>query len=266
MTRFVSLSSGSNGNCYYLGNEDCALLVDAGLSGRAVKRRLEENGLSESSVRMILVTHDHVDHIKCLGSISERLRVPIYAAPLVSSVLMNNRYIAPHIGGCVRVINPGEHVENAGVKFCCFNVPHDATQTVGYYIDFFGDRFLFATDIGDVTDDLVRFGRMADHLVIESNYDVDMLMSGNYPPLLKLRIMNGYGHLSNEQTARFLKSAWHEGVRHVWLCHLSENNNTPQTAYDSAFKALKEIGASPGERTVLACLPRYDASPIYIME
>ena len=266
MTRFISLSSGSNGNCYYIGNEDCALLIDAGLSGRAVKKRLEENGLPIGAIRMILITHDHVDHIKCLGSIAERLKVPIYATKKVGASLNRNYSIGSHITGYVRTFEPGEHFENFGVKFCSFEVPHDATQTVGYYIDFFGDKFLFATDLGEVTDDSVKYGRMCQHIVIESNYDVDMLITGNYPPLLKSRIMNTHGHLSNEQTAGYLKSVWHEGLKHVWLCHLSENNNTPEKAYASAYSALTDAGAKVGDDVDLSCLPRYQASGIFVME
>lgn len=242
------------------------MLLDAGLSGRAVKRRLEENGLSISNIKMILVTHDHVDHIKCLGSISERLRVPVYASPLVAMVLNRNKYIAPHVNGCIRVIRPEECAENLGVKFTCFEVPHDATQTVGYYVDFFGDKFLFATDLGETNDEVLRFGSMADHLMIESNYDSEMLIDGNYPPVLKNRIMNRLGHLSNEQTASFLKAVYHKGIRHVWLCHLSENNNTPSKALESAFEALSSVGARPGEDMELNCLPRCEASAVYVME
>jgi phosphoribosyl 1,2-cyclic phosphodiesterase len=266
MTRFISLSSGSNGNCYYLGNEDCALLVDAGLSGRAVKKRLEENKLPIEAIRMILVTHDHVDHVKCLGSIAERLKVPIYATRRVAAVLQRSYTIGSHINGFVRTIEPGEEKENFGVAFRCFEVPHDATQTVGYCIDFFGDKFLFATDLGRTTDDAVKYARQCGHIIIESNYDVDMLISGNYPPLLKSRIMSGNGHLSNDQTAGFLKQVWHEGLKHVWLCHLSENNNTPLKAYDSAFSALTEAGAKVGDDVDLSCLPRYEASEIFVME
>lgn len=115
------------------------------------------------------------------------------------------------------------------------------------------------TDLGEVTDAAVSYASRADHLVVESNYDVDMLMTGSYPPELKRRILMQHGHLSNEQTSSLLRRAAHEGLRDVYLCHLSANNNTPRIAFESAQKTLGSIGS----RASLHCLPRSGASDLF---
>ncbi|MCK9625364.1 MAG: MBL fold metallo-hydrolase [Bacteroidales bacterium] len=256
MVKFISLSSGSNGNCYYLGNDRTSLLIDVGIGGRTIKKRLAEHDISVDTIDMVLVTHDHVDHIKYLGSFTERFQKPVFTTEKLHRSLTFHFCTKGHMGGCVKNTKPGEMTEYNGVKFSPFFVPHDATETVGYFIDFFGEKFTFITDLGEVTDDVVKYARLADHLIIESNYDVDMLIMGSYSPELKLRIMKGHGHLSNEQTAGLLKRAYHKELKSIYLCHLSENNNTPDLALKSAESALLSIGVRPGNDVMLYCLPR----------
>lgn len=260
MVRFISLSSGSNGNCYYVGNGEAAFLIDMGIGGRTVKKRLATKEIDIESVQFVLVTHDHVDHIKYLGGFTERFKRPIFATPLIHSSLENHFCTRGHMCGCIRDITPGEATEAVGVRFTPFIVPHDATQTVGYYIEFSGTSFTFITDVGDVTDDVIKYCRMAEHLIVESNYDYDMLLGGSYTPELKLRIMRGHGHLSNEQTAHLLRSVAHPGLKSVFLCHLSENNNTHEKAEASAREALDSVGMTD---VLLAALPRRCASEIF---
>lgn len=266
MNRFLSLSSGSNGNCYYIGNEKTALVIDMGISLRMLRQRLMANGLDVGSIDMILVTHDHIDHIKCLGSVAGKLSVPVFATAKVHSALENRPCTSGQIGGCRRVLKAEVFNEHKGVKFVAFPVPHDATDTVGYYIDFFGEKFVFMTDLGEMTDDAVQYSREADHLIIESNFDVDMLMEGPYSPDLKRRIIQGHGHISNEQCAQALKRIYHPGLKSVYLCHLSENNNTPEKAYKSASDALTSIGVELGRDVKLFCLPRRDSSPVFTFD
>ncbi|MCF0168268.1 MAG: MBL fold metallo-hydrolase [Bacteroidales bacterium] len=261
MTRFVSLSSGSNGNCYYIGNEEHALLIDMGIGGRTVKKRLAALELDVDKIDLVLVTHDHMDHIKYLGGFTEKYLKPIFATEKLHTVLDNHFCTRGHLCGCVRNTIPGKEHEWRGIKFTPFSVPHDARDTVGYFIDFFGETFTFITDIGEVTDEAVAYCRKAKHLILESNYDLDMLLHGSYTPELKLRIMQGHGHLSNEQTASLIKRAYHIGVDSVFLCHLSENNNTPELARKSAEGALREAGA-PSDILVKP-LPRREASEIF---
>lgn len=259
MTRFISLSSGSSGNCYYIGNESTSVLIDVGIGTRAIKKRLLEHDIAIESVSMILVTHDHFDHIKSVGTFSERYHKPVFTTETLHKALSRNFCTAGRLDGCVHIIKTGEENDLGGIKVTPFEVPHDATQTLGYHIDFFGEKFTIMTDLGKVTDDAVKYARLADHLIVESNYDVDMLITGNYPKELKERIMNGRGHLSNEQTSSLLRMAHHDTLKDIFLCHLSGNNNTPETARRKGEATLRAIGS----KASLHCLPRSAASELF---
>jgi phosphoribosyl 1,2-cyclic phosphodiesterase len=162
------------------------------------------------------------------------------------------------------VLEEGAWNDVAGMKVRYFVVPHDATQTVGYAIEADGHKFVIMTDIGRMTDEAVEFARQADTVVVESNYDMDMLMRGPYTYELKMRIVQGCGHLSNDECASAIKRFWHPGLRNIFLCHLSENNNTHDLAYECAAEALKEIGAPKGSVS-LRCLPRRYPSQLFTL-
>ena len=260
MVRFVSLSSGSNGNCYYLGDEKHALLIDLGIGGRTIKKRLSSLGISFDTVSFILVSHDHVDHIKYLGGFTDYCKKPVYVTKALHSALNDHFCTRGHMTGFVKDTEPGVETEVLGIRFTPFSVPHDAHDTVGYYIDFKGETFTFITDLGTVTEDAVAYCRKAKHLIVESNYDLDMLLQGTYPYILKQRIMNGSGHLSNDQTASLLKRSYHPELESVFLCHLSENNNTPELALNSAKDALNEVGA---KNVPVVALPRRESSSVF---
>ena len=260
----MSLSSGSCGNCYYLGTSEGGILIDAGVSLRRLKKTLTENGLEMSAVSAILVTHDHLDHIRHLGSYCKKLTLPVYTAEAIHGALARHTFTAPTIAPCRRVLAEGEWNEVAGMKVRYFVVPHDATQTVGYAIEVAGHKFVIMTDVGRMTDEAVEFARAADTVVVESNYDIDMLMSGPYTYELKMRIVQGCGHLSNDECASAVKRFWHEGLRNIFLCHLSENNNTRQLAADCTAQALSEIGVQKG-MLALRCLPREYPSQMFVL-
>ena len=259
MVRFVSLSSGSNGNCYYFGNDRFAFLIDIGIGTRTIKKRLAERGIELDSVDAVFVTHDHFDHIKSLGTFTERCKKPVYLTQTLEHALRRNFCTAGRLKGCVHFLEEGK--ENRIGELCItpFVVPHDATQTVGYHFVLDGERFTVTTDLGEVTDEAVHYASLADHLVVESNYDVDMLVTGSYPKELKERILTGHGHLSNEQASSLLRRCRHDGLRDVYLCHLSANNNTPGIAFDEAKKTLESIGSQAS----LNVLPRSCASELF---
>lgn len=263
MIKFLSLSSGSNGNCYYIGNEMVALLIDAGIGGRTIKKRLLQNNISPESIKFILVTHDHIDHIRHLGSVIKHYHLPVFAPEKLHSALLDNFCTREHIAPYRRVIPLDGESDHFGVKFRPFEVPHDATQTLGYYIDFLGIRIVVMTDLGDITDEAIEYCKRAHYVILESNYDLDMLLRGSYHPLLKRRIIEGRGHLSNEKCAGIIKKIYHKDLKHIYLCHLSENNNTPEKAYSSALEALKSVSSSDCPTIKLNCLPRRSASDIF---
>lgn len=257
----MSLSSGSAGNCYFFGTENKALLIDAGVSLRMMKKIFLGVGLDTDSFSSVLVTHDHMDHVRNLGSYCKRLCKPVYAsAVLRASHVLSSIYVRE----CCKSLEEGVWNDVDGFKVRYFVVPHDATQTVGYAITIDNHKFVIMTDIGRMTKEALSFARQADTVVIESNYDVDMLISGSYPYDLKMRICKGNGHLSNDECAEAIKSFWHPGLRNLFLCHLSENNNTPELAYESALKALREIGVEKGTVNLRA-LPRRLPSPLMML-
>ena len=264
MVRFMSLSSGSCGNCYYLGTETGGIIIDAGVSLRTLKKVLQEYDMTTDAFSAVLVTHDHLDHIRHLGSFCKRLSKPVYTTADIHRALARHTFTAPTIGPCRRILAEGEWNEVAGMKVRYFVVPHDATQTVGYAIEVEGHKFVIMTDVGRMTDEAVQFAREADSVVVESNYDMDMLMGGPYTYDLKMRIVQGNGHLSNDECASAIRRFWHPGLRNIFLCHLSENNNTHDLAYRCSAAALQEMGVETGTLS-LRCLPRQYPSQMFTL-
>ena len=264
MVKFMSLSSGSCGNCYYLGTEKGGIVIDAGVSLRRLKKVLQEYDLTYDSFSAVLVTHDHLDHIRHLGSFCKKLCIPVYTTDVIHGALSRHTFTSDHITPCRRILSDGEWNEVAGMKVRYFIVPHDATQTVGYAIEVDGHRFVIMTDVGRMTEEAVEFARQADTVVVESNYDMDMLMGGPYTHELKMRIVQGCGHLSNDECASAVKRFWHEGLRNIFLCHLSDNNNTRKLAAECTAAALEEIGVPKGQVS-LRCLPREYPSQMFTL-
>lgn len=272
--KFLSLSSGSSGNCYFLGRfrgRECVdgILIDAGVSLRRLKAVFADEGISLDCIRAVLVTHDHMDHIRSLASYCKKLHKPVCTSRVISEALCGKSYCLSGLGVTPRVLEEDVSNEVAGFGVRYFIVPHDATQTVGYYIEVPLEdslhRFFIMTDAGRVTDEAVRFASMAETVVFESNYDVDMLLAGPYTAQLKQRIMDGNGHLSNDECASALKRFCHSGLRNLFLCHLSENNNTPRRSYETVAAALEELcveGKSKRGAVALRPLPRTVSSGI----
>lgn len=269
MLRFMSLSSGSCGNCYYLESQEGAgqrhaVLIDAGVSLRRLKTILSANGLDENSFSAVLVTHDHMDHIRSLASYCKKLRKPVYATPELHAALSAHAFGSPFLGQCRKELVEGEWNDIAGFRVKYFIVPHDATQTVGYYIQTSERKFVIMTDIGRMTEEAVSYSSEADTVVIEANYDMDMLIAGPYTHELKMRICQGHGHLSNDECAAAIRRFWHPGLKNIFLCHLSEHNNTPELAYNAAKSALTSAGVGDGVVNLRA-LPRQTPSPIFML-
>ena len=264
MLKFMSFSSGSCGNCYYVGTEDAALLIDAGISLRRLKKAFADNGLDMDKVVAILVTHDHLDHIRHLGSFCKKLYKPVYTTETIHNALSRHPFTASSISSCRNVLHEGEQADISGIGVSCFVVPHDATQTVGYSLAFGEKRFVIMTDLGRMTDEAVEYASDADIVVMESNYDVDMLVSGPYTHELKMRIMQGNGHLSNDECAAAVARICRSGrVKDIFLCHLSENNNTPRLAFDASSAAIRDSG--PDRSVTLRCLPRTCPSGLFVL-
>lgn len=262
MIRFMSFSSGSCGNCYLLRGDSHGILIDAGVSLRRLKQALALKGLDFTVFDRILLTHDHADHVRHIGSYCKRLCKPVHATEIVHNALSHNYLAMPYISSCRQIMPIGEEVELDGIRVICFEVPHDSSQTVGYAIEMDGHHFVLLTDLGAMTPEAEYYAKRADTLVIESNYDVQMLMAGKYPYDLKMRICKGHGHLSNDDCAAALRKVWHSGLRNIFLCHLSENNNTPSLAYTASLEALESLGIPKGGVN-LQTLPRREPSALF---
>ena len=245
--RFVSFSSGSCGNCYLLLGPTSGILIDAGVSIRRVKKELESLHLSLPEISAILVTHDHGDHIRSLGSFCKRVGVPVWTTPTLHEALLRHPFTREWIGPCRQNLEAGIwNPVTADFDVQYFVVPHDATQCLGFAIRCGEELFVLMTDMGHATEEALKWASQASTVVIESNYDVDMLLGGDYPQILKNRISHGIGHLSNDACAAAIGKFLHPGLRNLFLCHLSGNNNTPELAYESAREALAAAGAAPG--------------------
>lgn len=268
--KFLSLSSGSSGNCYYLGTEEWAILIDAGIPVRTIQKVLREHDLPFHRLMGVLITHDHTDHIRSAGSLGELYHLPIYATRESHAGMERNYGMSKKLSvASRRYIERDETTVIAGTQFRVtpFTVPHDSRDNVGYSIEV-GEgeriiRFCLATDIGTVTPDLRHHLKCADHIVVESNHDIDMLMNGPYPAYLKKRVRGEGGHLSNKECAELIHDIYHPSMRHLFLCHLSNENNDPDLAYRFASKALVSEGARVGEDVVLSVLNRNSPSLLY---
>lgn len=261
--KFKSFSSGSCGNCYYLGifGEsgacECGILIDAGVSPRRLRKELMGEKLDFDSFGAILITHDHFDHIRSLGSFCKHICKPVWSTPKILHALSGHFITGEYLEGCRRELSEDwNEVVPGRIKVRWFEVPHDATQTVGYAILLDDYKFVIMTDIGGMTRQALEYAKQAETVVIESNYDVEMLKNGPYPEDLQKRIRGGMGHLSNDECSAAIKEFAHEGLRNVFLCHLSEHNNTPQLAHDCSRPSLDGS-------VLLAPLPRQSASQMF---
>ena len=253
---FFSLSSGSCGNCYYLGNSHYGILIDVGIGPRVIKKRLAEHGVSMSSIIAILITHDHLDHIKSAGYLGAKQHIPVYATHEVHRGIANNRMIHHSLNGSAKYIEKRKAFQIKDFRITPFHVPHDSNDNAGYYFEFAGQRMTLATDVGVITDEIAHYISKANHLVIESNYDEDMLQNGKYPWHLKQRITCGTGHISNRQVSHFLANNFSSNLKNIWLCHLSGDNNNPELAYNTMSETLSEKGINIGQHVKLHVLKR----------
>lgn len=253
---FFSLGSGSCGNCYYLGTRRYGLLIDAGIGPRIIKKRLSVHGIELGQIMGILVTHDHYDHIKSVGYLADKSRIPVYATPAVHRGIARNPLIKQSLNGSARHIEKGMPFHIEDFRITAFEVPHDSNDNVGYFFEFGSHKLTLATDIGSITDEVAYYATQANHLIIESNYDEEMLRKGRYPHHLKQRITCGTGHLSNRQTAEFLANNCSGHLRNIRLCHLSGENNRPDLAYRTVAEQLTLKGIRVGQDVSLQVFER----------
>lgn len=228
MSLFVtSLNSGSNGNCYYIGNQDEAILVDGGISCRETEKRLKRLGLSIKKVKAIFVTHEHGDHIHGVPGLSKKHQIPVY---ITDRTLQNtSAEIKAHLAFPFRAYNP---VQIGGLTITGFPKFHDAADPHSFIVSNEHVTIGIFTDMGRSCDHLIRHFKQCHAAFLESNYDEEMLEFGRYPLTLKNRIRNGKGHLSNKQALELFLTYRPTFMSHLFLSHLSRDNNSPRLVRD----------------------------------
>ena len=250
-----TLASGSTGNCILVSQGESHLLIDAGISCRRITSALRTLDIPADKLLGVLVTHEHSDHISGLGALVKRLGVPVYTSPGTARQLI--RRMAWPVG-LLREVAPGAGFSVGPFEGMGFATSHDAEEPMGFALSCQGRRAAIATDLGYVSDEVLRGVLGARLVVCEANHDVELLRMGKYPYPLKRRILGERGHLSNEAGAELALRCVEAGARTVVLAHLSAENNTPALALGAAKAAL----AGHGDVTV-AVAPRYEPSPAY---
>lgn len=240
--RFISLASGSSGNCYYIGTEKYGILIDAGIAVRTIKKGLKEAGINMEMIRAVFVTHDHADHIKAVDGLGEKLNIPIYTTARIHEGINKSYCMTEKLHSSVRYLEKQQPMQLEDFRIESFEVPHDGTDNVGYCIEIDGKVFSFLTDLGEITPTAAHYICKANYLILEANYDDEMLRMGTYPQYLKERITGRTGHMSNIDTAEFLAENFTEHLQYIWLCHLSKDNNHPELAYKTVEWKLREKG------------------------
>lgn len=264
--KFISLASGSSGNCYYLGTSEYGILIDAGIGIRTIRKVLKDCGIDLSHIIAILITHDHADHIKTVGCLGEKYNIPVYTTQDVHRGIDKSRYVEETLYSSRRVIEKEVPFMVRDFRITAFEVPHDSTDNVGYYIEYSNHRFTFATDVGHITETVSQYMSQANHLIIEANYDEEMLRFGTYPAFLKERVASSTGHLSNREAAEFLATHYHPELKDIWLCHLSKDNNHPELAYKTVDIRLFQEGIRVGKDVNLIALKRTTPSDVFEFE
>jgi len=251
---FCSLSSGSSGNCYYLGNGLNGILIDAGIAAGNIRKTLKNMGISMDAILGVLVTHNHTDHIRGLELLARKNNLPVFTTHKIwESIVFRKKNIS---GITVRKIDVMQKFHIAGFVIEAFPVSHDAPETIGFHIVAGDVKTTIATDLGYICQASAAYIKAANLLVIESNYDEHMLMNGNYPHFLKARIRSDRGHLGNHQTAAFLADIVGKNLRHICLAHLSLKNNTPEIALQTLQQTFRERGIGTNGQLQISILNR----------
>lgn len=231
--RLCSIASGSSGNCIYVGSDHTHLMVDAGISGKRIEQGLNSLELSAKDMDGILITHEHVDHVKGLGVMARKYALPIYATKGTLDEIRRMGSLGVIPDELYREIHPDEPFAVGDLTVKPMHISHDAADPVAYRVEGEGKSAGIVTDLGKYDDYIVDKIQGLDVLLLEANHDIHMLEVGSYPYPLKRRIMGDRGHLSNELSGKLLCRVLHDRMKAVFLGHLSKENNYEELAYET---------------------------------
>lgn len=215
--KYAIIGSGSSANSYIFEAGNSTYVIDNGFSLREFKKRVQNLGFKYTNIKAVFLTHIHSDHFKGVGALSRDLEIPVYTHLKTKGDFYVNKGM-----------EPGKHYELDGLNIMPFDLSHDAPNAIGYYFKIDDVRYTLITDTGVVTYQMYQYAKRSDILFLEANYNEDMLNNGPYPIYLKRRIKADTGHLSNNSAIKFLNDLDGDGadIKHVYLCHLSKNNNS----------------------------------------
>jgi phosphoribosyl 1,2-cyclic phosphodiesterase len=253
MSLFISsLNSGSNGNCYYVGNHADAVLIDVGISCRETEKRMKQVGLSMQKVKAIFVSHEHGDHIKGVSTLANKYSLPVYITSITSK---HGPILIKHLS---RPFTAGLPVAIGDLTIIPFSKQHDAIDPHSFIIQHQTTTVGVFTDIGIACPQVIQYFKQCHAVFLESNYDEAMLENGRYPFHLKNRIRGGLGHLSNRQALELFLQHRPPFMTHVLLSHLSKENNSPELA--------EQLFNAHAGNTKVVVASRYNASEVFYIE
>ncbi len=241
--KLCSIASGSSGNCIYVGSQDTNLLVDAGISAKRIENGLNGIEILPDTIQGILITHEHSDHVSGLGILARKYNIPIYATYETACALTRIKSLGEVPKELYHFVKPNESFMVGGIQVEPFSTSHDASNPVCYTMQAEGQKIGIATDLGKYDDYIVSMLDHSDLLLLEANHDVNMLMVGKYPYYLKQRILGDRGHLSNETCADLISRLIQPRLRHIFLAHLSKENNYEELAYETVCCELAGRGS-----------------------
>lgn len=272
---YISFGSGSSGNSSYIGTSKGGVIIDAGIRADDIEAKIKANGIDIKKIYGVLLTHDHSDHVRYAYNLVRNNRhMKVYCTNRVLTGILRNHNVSRRIKDYHHAIFKEIPFKAGELEITAFEVPHDGSDNMGFSISYQGRNFVLATDMGEVWPRARHYMSLADYLVIESNYDLRMLLNGRYPEFLKSRIQTAMGHMDNTATAGFLKEIYSPRLKHIFLCHLSKDNNTPEKALEKVRASLEEAGAKVGSGmetledrqadVQLVALPRFEATRLYV--
>ncbi len=246
----ASLNSGSNANCYYIGNSQEAVLVDAGLSCRETERRMKELGLEMEKVKALFISHEHADHISGMAGIAKKHKLPVY---ITKDTLLNGKM--PLEPSQIRSFKHGKAISIGKLQVTPFRKSHDASDPHSFMVSGAGVNIGIITDIGYACKRVIKYFGQCHAAFLESNYCEDMLEKGSYPYHLKKRIRSDEGHLSNAQALELFLHYRSPALQLLVLSHLSKNNNKPEL--------VKKLFAPHADEVKVLIASRHEASPVF---
>lgn len=254
MLELYSLISGSSGNSSLVTDGKTHILIDCGTSGKRIFNALSELCIPPEGISAIVVTHEHIDHTKGVGVVARKLKVPIYATGGTHRTM--NAGVIPD--DCIYHINADIPFAVGDIEITPFEIPHDAAEPCGFTFTDGFTKAALATDIGEMSKNILSRLYGSKQIILESNHDIDMLRYGDYPFPLKQRILGSHGHLSNESASYAALQLVKNGTEHIMLGHLSEHNNLPEIAMMETFNRLTDNGIRVGTDVTLQVAQRYE--------